>query len=424
MNLNVYFEQLFTILNNRDNHLIIMASYLGLTLLIMLLRVVVCMTYRSALFAFHQGAKEIKARDEINKIRNGLLRKIAADYIRIADKSVSRIPTTAVVDRHVSAFSLLGWRYVSIMPFVEAMEVGLVLVGLVLAVVFNDFAAMYGVLAVSGFVLTRLVAAFFDFKAAKTLLSDELLIFVEREIGRFYAADAGGAVLRLKDELAGAVAKQSEVLKEAIGQIGTALSEAMEKNMDKKLIDMNDLINKTTRQTVQDWEKALSEAGRVQALTNASAEKMQAAGENILSAADLLSKYMQGHANAMSGQLNALVSAVEAFTAEQDSFLKQARYVERNQTLLEGTLQSFEETLQNVTRSLGDGLGAYLQLHAQTASQTVNDALSANMDKIIGNDQEMIARLQRLFEQLNDQSKDISANLRSMHEKLAVHSDG
>lgn len=415
--IDYYFQYLFDLLNTRDNHLIVMVVYLCLALVPALLRIVACMGYRSALFAFRLDAKDIKTKDAISKIRNGLLRRVAADYIRIADKSVSRIPTSAVVDKQVSALSFVGWRYVSVMTFVESMENGLLFVGLILAVVFSEFAIMYGVLAAAAFVLARLLTAFFDFRTAKSTLSDELLIYIEREVGHFYAADAGGAVLRLKNELATAIGKQSEVLQSAIAKIGEAMAEAV----DKKLSD----INTSARQAAQEWEKSLSEAGRVQEQINASAGRMQAAGDNIQSASDLLAKYLQGHSNALSEQLIALVSAVEAvkesntqYGEGQEAFLKQAQYIERNQRTLETTLQAYEETLQNVTRSLGDGLGAYLKLHAQTAGQSVNDALSANMSRIAQNNQEMLARLQTLFEQLRDQSRDISANLLSMHEKL------
>lgn len=414
-----YFQQLFDLLNRNDNHIIIMAVYVALHGLVFLLRVIACMSYRSALFAFRLDAKDLKTRDEIKKIRNGLLRKIAADYIRIADKSVSRIPTMSVVDRHVSALSLLGWRFVSIMPFVESLETGLVFTGLILAVIFGEYAFVYGVLAVAGFLLIRLIAAFFDFREAKQRLADELLIYTEREIGHFFAADAGGAVLRLKNELTDAIGKQSVILKEAIDRIGSGLSEAV----NKSLID----INVALQDSMHEWEKALTDAGRVQSQMNASAERMQIAGDRIMSASDLLAKHLQGHSSALSSHLGTLVTAVEAvkesnaaLSAEQEAFLKQAQYIDRNQSALETTLQSYEATLQNVTRSLGDGLGAYLKLHAQTAAQTVNDALVANMEKLLGSNQDTLRRITELFDQLRDQSRDISMHLLSMHEKLGV----
>jgi hypothetical protein len=412
-----YFNQLFDILNTRDHHVAIMAVYVSLFAAAVLLRIVACMAYRSALLLFRQTAKDIASKDEIKKIKYAPLRKIAAEYIRIADKSVSRIPTSALVDRQVSSMSLVGWRYVSVMPFVEALDIGLVFVGLILTLSFGEYAFMYGALAAAGFVLVRLFAAFFDFRAARDQYADEMLIYVEREIGRYFAADAGGAVLRLKDELANAIVTQSAVLKDAVDRIGSRMAEAVAERLTG--------LNNHLAELIAGWEKALSEAGRLQGQANASAEKMQVSSNNLQSASDLLARHLQGHSSAMTEQLSALVSAVESVKESNgkalsvnESLLSQSKYIERNQQALEASLQSYESVLQGLTRSVGDGLGAYFKLNAQNAAQSMNDTLAGNVERIAASNREVLQGMEALFEQLRGQSRDISANLLSLHERI------
>ena len=399
-----FFNNIFDALHQRDNNVVVLGVYMLCVITAILLRVVTHVHYRAALAAFLRDAKDLKSREDVRKFRNGLLRRTVAAYKKVADKAVTRIPAAQLVERNVAAMNLLGWRYTSVSAFVTGMESGLLLVGLVLAVVVSSYAMVYGVLAVGSFILFRIFAAFFDFQAARAQLCDELLIYIEREIGRFYASDAGGAVLRLKNDLTDAVGRQTEsqsqhmtqlteAIKEGNLTLGRALAESTNQvgrqiadAMDAKLVDMNARL----AETITQWEVALAQAGSIQSAMNDSAERLSHASQRIQSAAELLAKHMQGHSTAMSDQLGTLVGAIEAvqegigqFAAQQEALTRQAGYIERNQHVLDTTLASYEAALQNLTQSLGEGLGAFINLHAQNSAQAVNDALKGNLERIL-----------------------------------------
>jgi chromosome segregation ATPase len=246
--------------------------------------------------------------------------------------------------------------------------------GLVLAVVFQEHVFLYGTLAVGGFLLTRLFTAFFNFRSAYSYLSNNLLIYIEREVGQFYSADTGGAVMRLKNELSDAIARQTAGLQEVIGRLSHTLADAV----DKKLTNMNDALTKS----MDEWDKAIAAASSVQTEINDAAGRMKEAVEQLSAASESLTREITGNNESVAGQLTVLTNATASFAAEQEAFLSQAKLIERNQQILESTYQSYELTLQNLTQQLGDGLGAYLKMHAQSASQAVNDAMSANIEKI------------------------------------------
>jgi len=307
-----------------------------------------------------------------------------------------------LVERQVDALHLAGWRYGSVTALVEGFETGLLWVGLLLALVFADFAHVYGVIAVALFLLMRMNAAFFDFKAARAALTDELYIYIEREVGRFYASDAGGAVLRLKTELATATTRQTETLSAAMGILtatlqknnealtqtlaeGTAtVGQRLAASMDTKLIDMNDAL----QATVEQWQQALAQSATAQAAMNDTADRTAQASLRLQTAGELLAKHLQGHSGAMSEQLIALVTAVQAVQqaitqlgTQQEALAAQAVYIERNQHGLETSLAAYESALQGLTQSLGDSLGAFIRLHGQSSAQIVADALKNNVEK-------------------------------------------
>jgi len=400
-----FFQNVFTALNRPDNHMIIMVVFLALVLVSIVLRIIAHVHYRGVLLAFQMEARKgIKDKSEVAKLKNGLLRKTVAEYIRTAETATNAAPTLQIVERAVANMSFLGWRYEAMLPFIKSLDTGFIWVGLVLALAFNYYAFMYGALAVVAFLVTRIFSAFFNADGAKSQLRDEMVLFIDREIGRFFASDSGGAILRLKNDLTDAMNKQAATYKETMENIGHIMATALGKvsdnmteatnsigpavatAMDEKLINMN----ATLTTTLQNWENALAEATRLQTGMNDAGDKLNHAGAKLQSSSELLATHMQGHSTAMSDQLSTLVAAVDAikesvshFATQQEALTTQAKYIERNQQTLEASLQNYEASLQGLTQSLGEGLGAFINLHAQTSAQTVNDALKVNIDKIM-----------------------------------------
>jgi len=410
-----FFENIFNNLNRQDNHIIIMVVFLALVVISIVLRVVAHLHFRGALFAFGLDArKEVKAKGDVAGLKNRLLRKVVSEYIRTAERAASVAPTAHIVQRAISGMSLLGWRYEAILPFIEGLDAGFLWAGLVLALAFSEQAFMYGSVAVIAFVLTRIFAAFFNARAAKQQLADEMHLYIEREISRFFASDSSGVILRLKNELVEVMEKQAVTYKETMENIGhvmaavitktsdnmeavmskvsasmteatTTIGPAVAAAMDEKLINMN----ATLTTTLSDWEKALGEATRLQTSMNESSERLAHAGGRLQSSSELLATHMQGHSSALSSQLVALVSAIDAikesvdhFAKQQEALTQQAKYIERNQQTLESSLHSYEESLQGLTGQLGDSLGTFINLHAQTSAQAVNAALKSGIERV------------------------------------------
>jgi len=423
-----FFNELREVLNNSEEaQVVVLAVYSLLVVAIILLRVISHTHFWGQLTIVKQEtSKEIKSKDEIKKVIRGyLLRTIVADYLKNSERSITNIPISQIISRALSNMTLFGWRYDNILPFIEAMENGFIFIGLILSILFADSFFVYGLVAIIAFVLTRVFMAFFNARAARTMLADEINIFIERELGRFFPSDIGGAVTRFKFELMEVFEKQTisykDIMKETLKSIDTSMATTVDKvtsEMGKTSYDMSrniltavnslgptiakaiddklsgldrelNVIGSSLKDTMKEWEEALVQARHYQTSINITSGNLEKTFKEFHSSSHLLNTYLSGHSKALSKHLLGLLQAVEAvqesintFGTQQETFTELAKLIEKNQHILEDSIQSYESTLQNIVQTMGSGLGAFIDLHAQTSVQTMNEALQANLNKL------------------------------------------
>ena len=400
-----FVNNLINTLNRPDNHVIIVIVFLSVVLLNLLLRIFGHIHFKGALVALRVDVKkEYSARTDVKNLRYPLLRKAAAEYIRTAERAVGKVPAEEITKMVVGKMNFIGWRYSGLLPFITGLEYAFLLIGLVMALVFPGYAALYGVLSVGAFLLCRILSAFFNVTEAKDELIREMTLFLEREIGRFFASDSGGAILRLKNDLTEAINNQAASYIKSMDTISTTMQNTLKevsqgmiaaadaigplvaKSMEEKIINMNDALSKT----VTEWEKAIGESGVLQKNMNETSSGISHAATKLQSGSELMATHLQGHSKAQSEQLMSLVTAVESvkevvssLNARQDTLIKQGEFIEKNQAALDSALALYEASLQNLTQTLGTALGAYINLHTQTASEKINETLTSNVDRIV-----------------------------------------
>jgi len=193
-----------------------------------------------------------------------------------------------------------------------------------------------------------LMASLFDTRTAMSSLIEDIIIYVEREIGQFFASDASSVIARMQ----------------------------------------------------------------------VSYDNFCSTIKNLDAASSNLAKQLQE--NTFTAFLQSMHDNILMYAQNQETFIKLSKYIERNQEELEQSLHSYESTLQNMTRQMGDGLGAFFQVHAQSTAQVMNDALQANIGRVLGANQELIQRVTAVLEDMRGQNRDISSHLLSLHEKLEI----
>ena len=353
-----FFEEIFLIMQAQHNNIVVMAIFIALHVLTVILRAAVFMNYRGQnlwLARELHPARALKALSDVGDIRNPLLRRIVADYIAAAEKNAPRVPLDAIVNKHILALSLAGWRYSGIGQWIEKLDNSLILLGLALALIFPEYAVVYGLLALSGFILLKLAAAFLDYNTARQLLAGDIHLYIEREVGQFFAGHTAGAILKFKEEMAEGMDRQSVLLRGAVEKLSADLVPAL-----------NHL------ECLADLPKAL---------------------ENML-------------------QSN------NRYAIHHEAFMAQAALIKDIQTALESSLASYETTLQSLIQDMGNGLGTFIQMHGQTATAGMTEALQTHIARAAEGNQETITAMTALVNQLTAQNRDISAHLRTLHERI------
>ena len=399
IDLEQIFTDIYNLLSRDYNQVLILAVFTGVILFVILLRIITHLHFRAQCTAFRFDSKDLEKRDDIEKYKNRLLRKAASEYKQILKKAVTKSTPEKPVQNVLSKLNMLGIKYTGIMPFIEAMERNILFIGLIMAVIFNDSAFVFGGAAIIGFLLLRIFAGLFNFREAYETLSTEMQIYLERELGQFFATDAGGAVLRLKNELIESISTQTKMFEKSIKNMTDAFTVANEnisntiKNigpavaniMDEKLINMNNSLT----DIIKLWESAVSKSEKLQTLANDSADKINRSADKLTNAGEFLAKYLQGHTDAMSNQLIALLNAIDNLkevissnNQGQESLKELINYIEKNQKVLEKSVEQYEYAIKHLTSAIGDGLGVYINLHAQQAAQTINDTMKSVSERI------------------------------------------
>lgn len=360
MPLYQYFEIIFDLLQLRDNNIAIMAVFIILHALALLLRIAVFLGYRGHnMLLSVDSAKPLKSLSDTNALKSPLLRRIAIDYINVAEKNPARAPLDAIVSKHILDLSLLGFRYFSLNEWTVKLENGLIIVGLVLALTFQEYGAVYGLLSVAGFLILKLAYAVFSYSTALKLLESDIRIYIEREISSFFAGHTSSAILRFKDEVTEAIDRQAKLLQDATNKLSSDLN-------------MNLM-------------PALSHLGSLKELPKA---------------------------------VDTMLKSNDRYALHHDEFMSQTKIIKETQESLENSLSAYETTLQNLVQTMGSGMGTFIQLHGQNAASSLTTAMQEHIDRITASSQETMTQISALIEQLTNQSRDISSHLRALHERI------
>ena len=399
-----FFGEVIDVLGGQYNQVLIVTVFCSFSAALIIIRMISHLHVAGVLGLFHrESVREIKNRGEVSKIKNRMLRKVAADYIRVAERAVTNVPTRQIVDRAVSNMSLLGWRYDNLLPFLEAFEAAAIWIGLILALVFPELAHVYGPIAIGSFVLLRLSASFFSVRSIREQLADEMVIYMEREIGRFFAADSGGAVLRLKNDLTDAIDRQAKAYKSAMEGISASMLSTMKEISASMIAASNSIgaiiqsgmdenlknLNKDLDSAFARWEKALDKGIATHEQINVSAERISLAGQKLQVASELLATHMQGHSGALSNHLVELVDSIESLkdgythlALHQNVLTKQSEYIEKNQESFEKIAASYEAALQKLTGTIGDSIGTYVSVHTAESIKAINATTESSIEKL------------------------------------------
>jgi hypothetical protein len=280
---------------------------------------------------------------------------VIAEYKRTAEKNAARVPLSAIVDRYVQTLSVLGINIAALGRWVATMDNGLLGVGIILTLIFNEYRVVYGLLTLMGFLFSKFGSAFFNLESSRQYLTHGLTLYVEREVGPFFAGHTSAALMKLKDSTSEALDRQSLLLHNAIDKFATESAAA--------LTPLSALV------------------------------ALPAAVETVT------------HSN-------------DRYATHHEAFLAQSKIIEQVQSGLSVALSAYETSLQTLVQSMGESLGAFIQLHSQNASHALNESLQTQMTRVLHSNQETVDAIRTLLQEQTHQGQEITNQLRLLHERM------
>lgn len=420
----------------------IMMCFIIAFVLVTSLRILLYVGYQTQYGIFTLYAKELRSKEDISGIKRGIFAKSVRDYVRSQNKGVSTVNTHSIVQKHLLHMRLVIWTYSSIHRFISSMETSYLFIGILLAM-FTDYPMLFGVFSIIVFISGRIIATVFDYELARDRIGNEMVEYIEREVGAFYLSDFNSAIHRLGTTLLEAVGNQSLVMSSSIKDLGTDLSGVLrlitgdiQKNLENSL---NVFINKAEalNEPLNNWKEAISKAADQQGVLNEAAHQIHDASEILKSMSETLESILKSYADnfnqekdLISEQVNklgdisgALDNSISIAVSSYDSIQASLSYIEKNQSVLEESLNKYELALKNMTSGLSDGMGSIINYNIESASQSLGERLNDNISSVLGGNNELMSKLQVLFGDLSEQSKRQTQAIINVKEQMDMHFD-
>ncbi len=395
-------NNLFNFFNaSASSNIYVYELFILIFIIIVSLRIIVCGGYQTQLTIFNLSAKDIGEKSAIKDTKSKLLNKVVKDFVKSSDKGISVLNPISIVKKHLFSLTMLGISYESLERFVSLSSNGFLVIGALLAFIFEDYRSIYALSTIVAFILFRLFETVFDFIIIKNKLELEMAEYVNREIGQFYGTDSSSVLIRLKSELSTLISAQTEALAQSITKMGDTTSGVLRLSL---------------QEITREMEKTALSFGKISQELNEPAERWKNCLEEARNA--------QKDLNDTCHTLNSLMSSVVSGLTEQkdrEAFEKQLKYIEKNQGLLEESINKYELSLEEMTQKMGDGFGKIVEFHIQQAYDGFSHTLTSNMQDIINLNNDMILKLQELFESMKQQSRSETQAILKIKEQMEIH---
>ena len=432
---------------------LMLTGLVGVVLVCVLFRLILAIGYYGQNALVSMAAKTVTSKDDIGKLKKGAFARAAKEYVTLGERGITRIDTRAIVERNLLKVNFAFWNFQSMHGFVVAMENAV----LPLGILFAFFAAEEGraafvVCVVLAFLMSRLAAAVLDCRVAKETFVTNAVYLLDREIGRFFANDAAAALFALREELTAGLTSQGQVLSASIEKLGADFADAVATSMDKMAAGMEHAAHTIVENTstlltdvsaqaqalakpLEDWQNAIQSAEKMQTALNAALLSMNAAVGNFAGVADNIGPMiaedraaLHEHSRVATVQIEKLAALLldarennHASALRNDAVEAQLEMVRAHQGTLEKSVQQYEVSLREITTQLGASMGKMVDFHLQQSYGTLTDGVKESLDQIMTGNNDLLKRLQDLFEQMQAQSRSESAAIMRIKEQMDIH---
>jgi len=393
------FEQLFQIfnaINSYENAFIAYIVFLGVALVVILLRITLFFVYQAQRTIVRMNSRPIKNLGELKEARHSnILTRVAKDYFGLCEAGVTTADTKAISEWHVSKLNFLGLRLPGINSFTEGFERSIALIGLLLALIFEPARIAFGLTAIVLWLLIRLFSSAFNANLAREHLTNEVFMYVSREVAKFFTPDLTASLTALRNTLSNAIDVQTDALASASHGTGESLSAAVNKSMgdmtrsiDHTLVKLADA-DTFLKEPLSHWNNQINRAAQVQDSANQSNER--------------------------------LLDAIAEFSDIADALVDIQHELEQHSPA--NTVRNYEATLEDLTARLGSGFGTMLDQHVNRALQDLAQGLEHNAENMVRSNQELTSVLRQIADRLDEQGRNETRAIAAIKEQIDMRLD-
>ncbi len=405
----------------------------------LLLQIIIFLEFGAltARFVFASKKNKITAKDSFDVYKTGAFARAVKSFIKLSEKAVAVTNVKEIVEREYSKISIVFWNVESAERLISALDSALLVITAVLAFLLENKAEI-AVVGFGIFIVMRLITSIFDFKVRKSRLIADVSAYIEYEAGQFYASGTASSINMLGNEIAQATKLQTETISSTLGSVSGALKTMVEKtgenvvslvermysDLGKSFSDYDDYMKR--------WRSAIDEGIKLQEHMNTSADKLALSQKEasklnnaIIEAVGKFSLVIEQQ----SEKTGELVKVMEASSSEliksnasvelvNSALSEQLKIVRENQKTLETTVAGYELAVSGMAEEMGNALGKIIDYHAKSAYDSIGNEMSVYVKQVFEANNELILRLEAMFDRIREQNRAEAVALISMKEQM------
>jgi len=388
--------QIFNAVNSYENAFIAYVIYLGIALVVVLLRVGLFFGYQAQRTIVSMNARPVKSLSELKDARhNNILARVARDYIGLCESGVTTVDVKSISELHVSKLNFLGLSLPALNNITEGFERNFALVGLLLALIFEPARIAFGLSAVALWLLIRLLNSVFNAPLIRDHLTNEVFMYVSREVAKFFTPDLTASLTALRNTLSNAIEVQSDTLASASRGTSESLSAAVSKSMsdmtrsiDHTLVKLADA-DTFLKEPLSHWNNQINRAAQLQDNENQSNER--------------------------------LLHAIAQFSDVANALVDMQRELEKHSPAK--TVKSYETALEDLTARLSGGFGTMLDQHVNRALADLTQGLEYNAETLVRSNQELTQILRQIADRLDEHGRSETRAIAAIKEQIDMRLD-
>jgi len=386
-------------------------------------RMVLTSGYNGELAIINMQVKNIKTRDDIEKLTNTSFGRIVKEYAGLGARGIGKIDTASIAKLMTYRSRLVFFNYQSLGRFVLGVEAAILPLGIMFVLAAHNRMDM--VLA-SGITygLVRIFAGLLDFEMANERYTATISHVLSRDIARFFPVDATSAIIALSADMKEMLNRQNTMYNEILGKISGEFSSQMKTSIGAMTKSVELTMESIARHegltaAMNKWGDAVDIAASKQAAIAATVGDIEKVMKGFSAAALEMSsditraaKGLDDRNDALKDDTARLAAAIEGLNAtstdlalRQGNVAQELEVISKYQRALDNSLGSYETSLQNVAASLGDALGRIVDLHTQNATNAMAEGITENLRQMAIGNNELFHRLEGLFEKLEEQGR-------------------